>query len=255
MRRRSLLSAMAASAALGAWPGPARAAPPPDKVPVPDDFAFDAEPLNKVRAAIGRRSLSLMTIGSRPLGHAMEPDAAGATPHPPPSYAAPLLARLSAGLPTVTVHLNVLPIARAEPEVFQQQLDLGLSRFRPDLVIWGAGGTAAARSDDLVSFHAQLHGAGQAVHGAGADMILMTPQFAPMLARLINLPPYRSAVLQEAEDANIPVLDRYDLMRFWSEEQILQLDSTKPEEQMIVARTVNDWIARLLTEGVLRAVA
>ena len=254
MRRRVLLAALAAAGHLAA----ARAASPPGSpsgsssvpVPVPDGFAFAPEPLDAVRAAVGRRSLSLMTIGGRDIAH----EAGAAAPNAPPAYPSALLARLSAALPAVSVGLNVLAIARSEIPEFEQQLARGLSRFHPDLVIWGAGGTAAARGDDLASFHAQLSSAIQAVGGAGANLILLTPQYAPMLARLMNLPPYRSAVLQEAEDANIPVLDRYELMRFWSENHVLDLDAAKPDEQMAVARTVHDWVARLLTEGILRAI-
>lgn len=247
MRRRTLLAALAAATA-PAWGAAAQSAG--DAVPVPDGFAFACEHLDLARKAIGRGALSLMTIGGRPAGT----EAGGSRP-PPPSYARSLLARLSAALPTVTIRLDILAIARTEIPEFERQLTPGLARFRPDLVVWGPGGTAAARGDDLVSFHEQLRGTIHAVRGAGADLILMTPQFAPVLARLTNLPPYRTAVLQEAEDAGIPVLDRYELMRFWSENQDLDLDATQPEAQLAVAIKVHDWIARLLTEGIVRAVA
>jgi hypothetical protein len=238
VRRRRVLAGLAlVPLALAARP--ARAAPP-----LPEGFSFEVGALSAVRAAISRKSLPLLSIGSALVN-------GGAAHDPELTYPARLAARLGKALPGVEVHSTLLPIARARAGSFHRHLVEGLHQHRPALVVWGAGGIAAARGDDLESFHAQLAGAIEAVHAAGADMILMTPQYAPSLATVLDLPPYHMAILQEAEAAGVPVLDRYELMRFWSANAILDLDSTTPAEQVTVARTLYDWVAELLAEGIL----
>ncbi|HVZ10533.1 hypothetical protein [Rhodopila sp.] len=248
MRRRWFLTAMMTPPLLAQPRRAAGADPPGSAVPIPDDFTFIVEKLEAVRAAVDRRALTLMTIVG-PM------TASSAAKDPSLTYPAVLASRLKAAWPDVRVQSGLLPIARMEAALFQASLAAGLSQKTPNLVIWGVGGTAAARGDDLASFHIQLADAIATTRSAGADMILMTPQYAPVVARLMNLPPYRDAVLKEAQEAAVPVLDRYELMRYWSDNGILDLDAQTQTAQISVAHTANTWIARLLADGIVKAVA
>jgi hypothetical protein len=238
MKRRAVVAGLALAPLL-AGVRPARATPP-----LPDGFTFDVGIQPAVREAVARKSLRLLAIGSALVN-------GGAARDPELTYPARLAARLGEALPGVSIRLAALPIARQRPARFNEHLQAALKAHRPDLVVWGPGGTAAARGDDLETFHAQLSRAIEAVHASGADFILMTPQFAPSVATVLDLPPYRMAVIREAAAAGVPVLDRYELMRFWSTNGMLDFDATSPTEQVAVARMLYDWIAELLAEGIL----
>ena len=244
MRRRVLLAGLLAAPPL--WPV-ARAVAGGPQIPLPDDFAFTAGPLPAVQVAVGRQVLNVVAIVGRVLSREAARD-------PPGIYPNQLAARLRLAWPKVEVTMGLLPIAAAETVQFGHLLAVGLAQYKPALVIWGAGGAAAARGDDLDSFHAQVASAIDAVRNAGADLILMTAQYAPMVARLMDLPPYRQAVLQEASQAGVAVLDRYALLRYWNDNAILDLDATDPVVQGSVARIVNDWIAEVLAGGIVHAV-
>jgi hypothetical protein len=244
MRRRLLLAGLMAPTLLGR----SRLAVANQPVPVPDGFVFVPGPLEVVRAAVRKKSLALMAI----VGPYLNAEAAR---DPTMTYPTQLLARLRIAWPGVTIRLALLPIARADAVEFEHDLVNGLTQHVPSLVLWGPGGSAAARGDDISSFHAQVSSGIKAVQAAGADLILMTPQFAPMLARLMDLPPYRETVLQEAQDAGVAVLDRYELMRYWSDNAFLDLDASTQSAQASVARQANGWMADLLTGGITRAIA
>jgi hypothetical protein len=91
------------------------------------------------------------------------------------------------------------------------------------------------------------------IHEAGADLILMTLQYAPSVSRLVNLPPYRMAVLRGGDDAGVPVLDRYELMRFWSENGFLDLDATNANDRLHVSRALYDCLAEILSNAIADA--
>lgn len=244
MKRRVFLASAMAPALLGR----SRRAGANEAAPVPDGFGFVTGPLDAVKAAVRKKSLVLMAV----VGPYLSAEAAR---DPTMTYPTLLLTRLRGAWPGVTIRLALLPIARAEAVEFERDLLNGLSQNMPSLVLWGPGGPAAARGDDLTSFHAQVSSGIKAVQSSGADIILLTPQFAPMLARLMDLPPYREIVLQEAQDANVPVLDRYGLMHYWSDNAFLDFDASTQTAQAAVARQANGWLADLLASGITRAIA
>jgi hypothetical protein len=244
MKRRLVLAGLMVPTLVGR----ASLAAANEPVPVPDGFVFVPGPLDAVRTAVRKKSLVLMAI----VGPHLSVEAAR---DPTMTYPTQLLARLRIAWPGVNIRLALLPIARTDAVSFQRDLVNGLSQHVPNLVLWGPGGSASARGDDISSFHAQVSSGIKAVQSAGADLILMTPQFAPILARLMDLPPYRDTVLHEAQDAGVPVLDRYELMRYWSDNAFLDLDASTQSSQTSVARQANGWIAELLTGGITRAIS
>ena len=91
------------------------------------------------------------------------------------------------------------------------------------------------------------------VRAADADLILMTLQYAPSVSRLVNLGPYRMVVLRGGNDAGVPVLDRYELMRFWSDNDYLNLDATNAEDRINVSRKLYDCMAEILAGAIADA--
>jgi hypothetical protein len=54
--------------------------------------------------------------------------------------------------------------------------------------------------------------------------------------------------------ASVPVLDRYELMRFWSDTDFLDLDAMAPETRVLVARKLYDCMAEILSKAIVDAV-
>jgi hypothetical protein len=83
---------------------------------------------------------------------------------------------------------------------------------------------------------------------------MMDLQYAPSIARVVNLAPYREVVMRVGQDADVPVLDRYDLMRDWSDDGVLDFDATAPKARLDVARRLFDCISAALADGIAQAV-
>jgi hypothetical protein len=170
------------------------------------------------------------------------------------TYQSRLAARLSAEFPGLKVNVVVRAVSLQPDADVQKKLDADLAAARPALVIWGPGASAAGRGDDLDTFIGDVSDTVGKIRSAGADLILMTLQYAPSVARVVNLYPYRGAVLRVGDEAAVPVLDRYELMRFWSDNDFLDLDATEADERVKVARKLYDCMAEVLAEGIAGAV-
>lgn len=214
--------------------------------PTPDEFVISADALPATKAAIGRRNLTVLTLGG---AATLGAPAQGAEY----TYPSRLKAKLAEALPGVTINMIVLAVPRQSSADLDQKLTAELAAANPALVIWGPGASAAGRGDDLDSFIGSVTWAVGKIQTSGADLILMTLQYAPSVARVINLPPYRSAVLQAGEMASVPVLDRYELMRFWSDTDFLNLDATAAEARVLVARKLYECMADILSKAIVDA--
>jgi acyl-CoA thioesterase I len=229
---------------VGPWAvGYARAA----GCPTPGAFVIPRDELPRTAAAVGRQSLTILALGgSATLGQA----AHGAAY----TYPARLEARLGAALPGVSVRVVVLASPRHSDSGFDSKLATELALQHPALVIWGPGASSAAAGGDLDTFSDRLSATLAQIHDANADTILMTLQYAPSLARLLNLEPYRTAVVLSGAAADVAVFDRYELMRFWSDSGFMDLDVTNSKDRVFVARKLYDCMAEILTRGIVDAV-
>jgi hypothetical protein len=243
MKRRTALAFLASLGVAGTIRAePAHAA----SCPVPDDFTFEATELPATAAAIAKRDLTILALG----GAATLGGPAGGAAF---TYPARLQAHLQEALPGVKVTVTVRAGARETDAALLATLDTSLTTVKPDLVIWGPGGGAAARSDDLDTFLGTVGDVVSKIRLAGADLILMTLQYAPSVSRLVNLYPYRMAVIRGGDDAGVPVLDRYELMRFWSDNGFLNLDATDATDRIHVSRTLYDCLADILGKAIVDA--
>jgi acyl-CoA thioesterase-1 len=215
--------------------------------PAPEAFVIAADSLPATKDAIGKHALTILALG----GTATLGRPAQGTEF---TYPSRLAARLTEAVPGLVIKVVVRAVPRQSDAVLGAALDADLAAARPALVIWGPGASAAGRGDDLDTFIGDVTGTVGKIRSSGADLILMTLQYAPSVARVINLFPYRSAVLRAAETAGVPVLDRYELMRFWSDNDFLDLDATETGKRVQVARKIYDCMAEILTEAIVDAV-
>jgi len=222
---------------------PVRAA----ECPTPDVFVIPDGWLPATKEAIARRALTILILG----GAATLGGPARGTEF---TYPSRLAVRLRDAFPGLTIKVVVHAVSRQSDADLAGKLDAELAAEKPALVIWGPGASAAGRGDDLDTFIDNVTGTIDKIRAADADLILMTLQYAPSVARVINLFPYRVAVLRAGEMAGVPVMDRYELMRFWSDNNFLDLDATESADRVQVARKLYDCMAEILTGGIVDAV-
>jgi lysophospholipase L1-like esterase len=97
------------------------------------------------------------------------------------------------------------------------RLDRDLAAEKPDLVLWQVG-TNALLSERGVESQAPLIRDGlRRIDAAGADVILMDPQYAPYVLRDPDARPMVAMLAKIAAEAGVPVFRRFALMQYWHE--------------------------------------
>lgn len=158
----------------------------------------------------------------------------------------------------LTVHGVRGQTAAAMLPVLREELATGPAgggHFR--LVLWQTGTVEAVRRVPPQDFAATLRQGMAMVHAAGADLVLVDPQFSPMLEARADLAPYRAAMEALLGTPGTAILDRYGLMRDWAQAGLLDLDTTpKPARAAAMQRVqvcLGDMLARRVLAGAAAA--
>jgi len=222
---------------------PARAEDAPANCEVPAYLLTTESPLPKVEAAIvGERRLEVLVVGSR---------SSSITASEASAYPGRLQAILKEALPKVTVNVSVeLQVKKTAEEVAGGLVKLVEVR-KPTLVIWQTGTYDAIRSVDPDDFRAGVDEGVVALQNAGADVVLMNLQYSPRTETMISAPPYLDNMRVVAQQHDVPLFDRFAIMRHWSDAGDFDLSSTSHGPDL--AKRVHDCLGRALSKFVIDA--
>jgi hypothetical protein len=220
---------------------PARAGDAPGNCELPAYLLTSESPLPKVESAIvSERRLEILVVGSR--SSSIPSSEASA-------YPGRLQAMLQEALPKVAVNVSVeLQVKKTAEEVAGGLVKL-VEVKKPTLVIWQTGTYDAIRSIDPDDFRAGLDEGVVALQNAGVDVVLMNLQYSPRTETMISAPPYLDNMRVVAQEHNVPLFDRFAIMRHWSDAGDFDLSSTS--HGVDLARRVHDCIGRALSKFVL----
>jgi lysophospholipase L1-like esterase len=237
---KTLIAVMALVVALIS--GPARGIEP-DSCEVPGYLLFGESELRRVAAAVKeRRRLEIAVIGT---ASSILPGSGIA------AYPARLEAALRARLPGVTVNVTSLAKPRQTAAEMVQTLKKVLTDLKPDLVIWQSGTIDAMRRVDLDRFRAALDQGIGTIRAAGADVILMNMQYSPRTESMIAVDPYIDSMRAAAREHEVPLFDRFAIMRNWSDSGAFDLYTATANPAM--AEKVHDCIGRSLASLMIDA--
>jgi hypothetical protein len=222
---------------------PARAEDAPANCEVPAYLLTSESPLPKVETAIvSEQRLEILVVGSR--SSTINASEASA-------YPGRLQAMLKEALPKVAVNVSLeLQIKKTAEEVAGGLVRL-VEAKRPTLVIWQTGTYDAIRSIDPDDFRAAVDEGVVALQNAGADVVLMNLQYSPRTETMISAPPYLDNMRVVAQQHNVPLFDRFAIMRHWSDAGDFDLSSTS--HGVDLAKRVHDCLGRALSKFVIDA--
>ena len=222
---------------------PARAEDAPSTCEVPAYLLSSESALPKVAEAVKTGGkLDILVVGSR-----------SSTINTPDGTAYPgrLEAMLREKLPGVKVNVNVeLEIKKTAEEVAASLGKLVEGR-KPTLVVWQTGTVDAMRSIDPDDFRAAVDDGVAALQGAGTDVILMNLQYSPRTETMISAAPYIDNMRVVAQQHDVPLFDRFAVMRHWNEAGDFDLFSAS--HGLDLAKRVHDCLGRALSKFVIDA--
>ena len=213
--------------------GPTHAAEPCD---IPGYFLFGGNELKKVAAAVnGTKRLTIVVVGT---GSSILTGPDG----PKTAYPARLEAALARRLPGVAVKVVTLVRSRQTTEDLARGMAKVLADEKPDLVIWQTGTVDAIRRIDPDVFRDALSQGLDELHKGGVDAVLMNMQYSPRTESMIAMGPFVDTLKVVAQQHEVPVFDRFNIMRHWSETGAFDLYAAGKDN--VLAHRVHDCIGR-----------
>lgn len=128
-----------------------------------------------------------------------------------------------------------------------------LATAQYQLVLWQTGTVEAVRNTPPGDFGQVLSDGAEAVDAAGANLVLIDPQYSRFLQTNSNLDPYTQALQQTASMPGVLLFRRFDLMRAWAGEGQIDLERTpKPDRRKTVEllhHCLGAHLARMIMAG------
>jgi hypothetical protein len=231
---RAFIAALLAASALA---GRALAVDPPSCA-VPGNLLFSDNHLNRVASAAGKQrqiAITVLGTGSSTLAGAEGPSLA---------YPARLETALNQKLSNIVVRVLSLTKAGQTADGMRRNMkDLSLDE-KPNLVIWQTGTVDAIRRVELDEFRTALEGGVHALQAAGVDVILMNMQYSPRTESMIAVGPYMDEMRAVAQQRDIPLFDRFAIMRYWSDEGAFDFYAAGRDNGL--AQRVHDCLGRAI---------
>jgi hypothetical protein len=222
---------------------PARTEDAPQNCEVPAYLLASESTLPKVADAVkSRHPLDILVLGSR---------SSTITTSEGSAYPSRLQAVLREKLPAVTVNVSVeLQVKKTAEEVAAGLVKL-MEGKKPTLVIWQTGTVDAMRSVDPDDFRGAVDDGVAALQNTGADVILMNLQYSPRTETMTSTPPYLDNMRVVAQQHDVPLFDRFAIMRQWNDSGDFDLFSAS--HGLELAKRVHDCLGRALSTFVIEA--
>jgi lysophospholipase L1-like esterase len=220
----------------------ARANPPCD---APLNLVRLARPLPRVAAKIAaHRPLVIVAIGSSSTAGAGASSKAA-------TYPARLAVELKRRFPGTPVTVLNRGIGGEEVADMLKRFDKAVVAAHPDLVLWQLGTNSVIRNHPLNDHGAAIRAGLEKIRAAGADAVLIDPQFAPKVIakphfeRMIEL----IAITAKSEDADL--FRRFAVMKRWHVRDRLTFDTFVSPDGL----HMNDWSYACMAKGLGAAIA
>jgi hypothetical protein len=225
---------------------PARAEEPAVSCEVPDYLLASESALPKVAEAIkAGHSLDILVVGSR------SSTISATSASEASAYPGRLQAILKEKLPSVAVNVSVEIQAKKTAEEVAADMVKLVEGKKPTLVIWQTGTVDAMRSVDPDDFRSAVDEGVVALREAGTDVVLMNPQYSPRTETMISASPYLDSMRVVAQQHDVPLFDRFAIMRHWNESGDFDLFTTFHGVEL--AKRVHDCLGRALSQFVIDA--
>lgn len=247
--------------------GSAMSVAPPEACQAADDLAGTATPIPNVATALRpgavldilavgsatmfgpEASLAPGTITSQAVGDSGKlPFQSKLFTGPASEHAFPL--QMAKELRTAVPGLDVRITVRGGRNLLAtDMLDLlrsELATHHYDLVLWQTGTVEAVRNVPSGEFGQTLSDGAEAVTAAGADLVLVDPQFSRFLQTSSNVEPYEQALQQVAAMPGVVLFRRYDLMHAWASEGQIDLERTPRSDRQKAIETLHACLGKHL---------
>ena len=150
-----------------------------------------------------------------------------------------------------------VPITVVNKGVPRQTAQQMLERFPSDvlaedpiLLIWETGTTDAVRGVEIDDFAAALQGGIDQLKTRSIDIVLIDMQFSRSTVTVIDFERYLSTLHRVGEVNELYVFPRFEMMRYWSEQNVFNFDGVAKDARASLAASVYECIGRNLADAI-----
>jgi acyl-CoA thioesterase I len=170
------------------------------------------------------------------------------------SYPTRLEAELRSLLPGQDVVVINRGVNGEDAKEMLARLQRSVLAARPDLVIWQVGTNAILDDYPVTRARALIYRGIKKLLDAGIDVVLMDPQYAPMVTKKRMAPRLVEMLATAGRDAGVGVFRRFAIMRHWNEDQKLPFPAFVHGDGL----HMNDWgyacFAQMLGDTIIDSV-
>jgi hypothetical protein len=243
-----LVVAALASSALSAGPGCSVARAQSDDCTTPPEMTEGDPTLPHLAERLKtRKPVTIVTIG----GASTMGLAAGSSDL---SYPHRLEQNLAKDFPDSPVGVVNKGVARQSARQMLDRFPTDVFAEDPVLVAWEVGITDAVRGTDIDEFAETLRTGLDELKNRAIDGILVDMQFSRSSATVINFESYLKALHRAGDLADVYVFPRFDMMRYWSEQNVFNFDDVAAEDRAKLAARVYDCLGQKLAQVIRHAV-
>ena len=200
--------------------------------------------LPQVARAISAKHLSVLVVGA---GSSLLPGTNGSKN----AYPARLEHALGEKLPGVEVKLATDVKSKRTAAEMVKGLPALLAANKPALMVWQVGTVDAMQAIDPDQFSQALDKGINIARSAGADVIFINPQYSPRTESMIALGTYNEIMHWVALQHEVPLFDRFSIMKVWSDLGTFDLYSAT--KKLDIAERVHDCLGRMLADLAIEA--
>ncbi|MCC6889497.1 MAG: SGNH/GDSL hydrolase family protein [Hyphomicrobiales bacterium] len=143
------------------------------------------------------------------------------------------------------------------------RFERGVIAEEPDLVLWQVGTNSLLRGDPIYPHWSLLQGGIARLRSAGADVVLIDPQYAPRVLARPNTDGMVALIEQTAKLKGVNLFRRFALMRHWHQDEGIVFDAFLAPDGLhlndfsygCIARALGLAIAEAMTRPVATASA
>jgi lysophospholipase L1-like esterase len=207
---------------------------------------LDRPLIHMMRRLANGQPLTIVAIGSSSTA------GAGAS-SPDATYPSRLAVELRARFPGREITVLNRGVNGEETNNMMARFAADVVPAHPQLVLWQIGTNSVLRDHPLNPHAAQLHDGIEQLKTAGADVVLIDPQFAPAVIAKSETQGMIEQIALAAKEEDVDLFQRFAVMRDWHDVQHLSFDTFVSPDHL----HMNDWsyacLAKLLGGAIAEA--
>jgi len=186
------------------------------------------------------------------IGGASTKGAAAGTPDL--AYPHRLQLALAESFPDASVNVINKGVPRQSTQQMLERFATDVMAEDPILVVWETGIADAVRGIEVDDFAAALQNGIDEIKNRGIDIVLVDMQFSRSTVTVIDYQRYLNTVHRAGDVNDLYVFPRFEMMRYWSEQNVFNFDGVSKEERAGLAASVYECIGSKLAEAIRAAI-